>query len=1270
MIFEVTDEQIELLNDADLRTLVGYLCEEEVSAHGYSPATVTRGGHQNAKDGGIDVRVNLPDDASISGYVRAAATGFQVKAQDMPRQEILDEMAPDSSLRESIAELASRRGAYIIVSSQGSLADSALQARKNAMLAAIDGAVPANSLIVDFYDRHRIATWVNQHPGLIPWVREKVARPLSGWRPFGDWSSSPAHIDKPYFLDGAVRLISPSLRDTNGLNATDGVNALRRLLETPKGVIRLVGLSGVGKTRLIQALFDDRIGANPLAPSQAVYTDISDSPDPVPLELVSHLISLQRRAILIVDNCGVELHRKLAARIAVANCLLGLITIEYDITDDEPENTDVFKLEAASIELIEKILEDRFPTLGAPSRSVIAKFSDGNARIALALAQTAKAGESLANLRDTELFRRLFEQSKGPSEELLDAAKVCALLYSFDGETLDGKDSELAPLAALARLSVDQLYKHVAELARRQLVQKRGKWRAILPHALAHHLAELALQDIPFGRIEAAIINSGSERMLRSFSKRMGYLHDNEHATALVAKWFGDKGLLEPIGNLNELGKALLTNVAPIDPAATLAFIESAAARHSWFFSSQNSNRTEIVRILRSIAYDPVLFDRSVALLRNFATSVDDEHDSAADVLKSLFFLYLSGTHAAPSQRATFIKGLLESENEAGTKLGLKLLGAMLECWHFSSHYPFEFGARSRDFGSNPRRRAEFVNWFSRAIQTAAEVGVSARAVAPEVRRLLASKLSELCRRVGMVDELAALAGAFTEHSGWPEGWIGIRSAIKRGKGQIEESQFAKLEALSEKLRPTSLADMVRTYAFSKEWEALDIAEAEEDEELKPLEARERIFELCVDLGQQLARNGVQLDSLLSEILTSDSQKTSALGKGIAGGCESLTECWRMLVEKFLALPERRRQQMVLGGFLDGAMTRNPTETETLLDGLLTDPRMHPFFLYCQVKAGINSRAFSRLMSALELETVPVLSYTNLAYGRVHEGFDDEEVRALSRRILEKDGGVAVVTEIIGMRIFGARSDKLPIGETLKGAGRDLLEQLHFKTQMPQSHHLLCDVVVASLDRPEHEDLARLLCTCVVDGIKNHRVYAWDVDDVIEALMKTFPTVALDIFVECDETDEYMSAWSIFRDVRGNRACPLQSLPDQVWMEWAEAKPQSRYVRLANVVKFSDASDDDKAVRWSSAAEKIISATPESSKVLDVFLDRFWPMSYSGSQADILATRMPMIEALLHHSRPEVAAWARENAPKFADSIARVREREAEQDRKRDERFE
>lgn len=1271
MIFEVTDDQIKTLTDADLRTLVGFLCEEELRAQGHSPAVVTRGGHQNATDGGIDVRVSLPEGALLSGYVPAPATGFQVKAQDMPRQDILDEMSPDGVLRESIAELAAKRGAYIIVSSQGSLADTALTDRRNAMLAALDGTVPPGSLTVDFYDRHRLASWVNQHPGLVPWVRERVARPLSGWRPFGDWSSSPASLSAPYLLDDAVRLVSPSFRATEGLGVGDGVSALRALLNVPKGVVRLVGLSGVGKTRLVQALFDTKLGADALSSSQAVYTDISDTPDPVPLELVSHLISLQRRAIVIVDNCGIELHRKLAARIKAAECQVSLITIEYDISDDEPENTDVFKLEPASVSLVEQILEERFPALAHPSRRVIAEFSDGNARIAFALAQTARAGESLANLRDTELFERLFNQSKGPNQNLLDAAKVCALLYSFDGETTEGPDSELERLAGLAGMGVDQLYAHVAELSRRQLVQKRSKWRAILPHAVAHRLAKLALDDVPFARIEAALVNGGSQRMLRSFSKRIGYLHDDPRAAALVAKWFGEGGLLEPIGQLNELGKAILTNVAPVDPAATLAFIERAASRHVWFFAAENDNRSLIVRILRSIAYDPALFDRCAALLKSFALAeAPTSRDSTADVLKSLFHIRLSGTHASPAQRAHFIRGLLESNGDAESNLGVLLLDAMLECWHFSSHYAFEFGARSRDFGSIPQNREEIAEWFGQVIGVATAIGLSERAIAPEVRRVLASNLAGLCRRARIIDEVATVADQFAAKTGWPEGWIGIRSAMRRGDGEYTDSELTKLRAIAERLRPASLADMIRTYAFSKAWGALDISDVEEEEQPDRTNARERIFLLCVELGEQLAQDAAQLGGLLREIFTTEAHNTFALGRGVAAASPSISDCWSPLVETFLSVPEPRRRPTFLHGFLHGTQLRAPREADDLLDRALADPRLHAYFVNFQIFVGTDGLAFDRLMSALDFETVPLGSYQSLAGGRAHEGLSDEQVRELSRKILTKTGGVAVVTMLVGMRIFGARSEKKAIGETLKAAGRDLLEHLDFGAQAQEPDHLLGEVVSASLDAPEHEEMARSLCVKIVESVKAYQLRSWNIGDLITALMEVSPIAALDTFVEGGEPDEDFDPRFLFRDIRENKACPLHVIAENVWTDWANQKPEPRFSRLAAVVKFADADDDEAGTVWSPTAEKIIDAAPAPTDVLNVFLSRFSPMSWSGSRADIMASRVRLMETLLIHKRPDVVRWAEENLPRFKLLVENERGHEAQRDRGRDERFE
>ena len=127
-MLEITGDDIAALADDDLRALIARLCEAEMRQRGLAVAAVTWGGAQDAPDGGIDVRVELPSDTPIEGFVPRAATGFQVKKPDMPPAEINAEMKPGGALRPSIQDLADKCGAYIIVSNTGSTADEALTA--------------------------------------------------------------------------------------------------------------------------------------------------------------------------------------------------------------------------------------------------------------------------------------------------------------------------------------------------------------------------------------------------------------------------------------------------------------------------------------------------------------------------------------------------------------------------------------------------------------------------------------------------------------------------------------------------------------------------------------------------------------------------------------------------------------------------------------------------------------------------------------------------------------------------------------------------------------------------------------------------------------------------------------------------------------------------------------------------------------------------------------------------------------------------------------
>jgi hypothetical protein len=395
-----------------------------------------------------------------------------------------------------------------------------------------------------------------------------------------------------------------------------------------------------------------------------------------------------------------------------------VITIEYDIREDQPEGTDVFVLDTSSLPLIETLVSSRRPGLSQVDARTIAEFSGGNARIALALAATVEKHETIAGLNDEDLFQRLFQQRHGPDASLLFSAQVCSLVYSFDGEAITDDGAELKILGALAGQSAADVFGAVAELKRRDLVQARGPWRAVLPHGVANRLAATALQRIPGSTLESGLINKAHGRLLRSFSRRLGYLDRSTEAHSIVRSWLAPGGFLTPVTDLNELGRAMFANIAPVLPDVTLSAMNSALAEAD---EALRRRCTHFVPLLRSLAYDAALFPRAVNLLVEFALLPEDggSDGEAAKTLDSLFGIVLSGTHAPPELRLRTVERLLRSDNASVQLLGARVLRAMCKTDGFMGPYQFEFGARSRDYGYHPQTNKDVSRWFEAVLKVA-----------------------------------------------------------------------------------------------------------------------------------------------------------------------------------------------------------------------------------------------------------------------------------------------------------------------------------------------------------------------------------------------------------------------------------------------------------------------------------------------------------------------------------------------------------------------
>jgi hypothetical protein len=1060
------------------------------------------------------------------------------------------------------------------------------------------------------------------------------------------------------------------------MSVEDGLQDLRSALSTPGTSVRLAGLSGVGKTRLVQAMFDERIGEQALNRSQAFYTDMSDSPDPDPRTFAEQLIADKTRAILIVDNCPPDLHRRLTQTCSGSHSTVSLLTVEYDVRDHLPEETSVFRLEPASEEIIEKLIRKRFSHISQVDARTIADFSGGNARVAIALANTVRQGETLSGFHDEELFQRLFRQRHDSNENLLISAEVCSLVYSFEGTDANSEKSELKFLASLVGNSGSELYRDVRALKERDLVQSRDVWRAVLPHAIANRLAKRALESIPKDTLVQAFLNSGSERLIKSFTRRLSYLHDCNPAIEIVNDWLAKDGWIgQAISNLNAFGMEVFRNIAPVSPEIALEAIERAANGDEGrrFTSRENTHFYEFVRLLRHLAYDPELFDRSVNLTCRYALSEkpEENYDSTRDVLKSLFYIYLSGTHASVEARAKIIEELVDSSDEDRQELGLFLMDAALEAWRFSSSYDFGFGARPRDFGYEPKTRKEVIHWYEIFIDICTRLALSGQPIAQKARKVLSYNLRGLWTKGGMFEVLENSAKQIQEKQAWNEGWIAVRGIIRYDSKGFEKELLERLHRLEKLLKPNDLLERARTFALSNQHHTFDLEDDFDDNEDASSGWR-RVEETTRKIGAQVVQDTDTLNALLPELVSTHNTRLHSFGRGLADGCSDKQELWQMLCTQLEKTPSEKRQIGVFLGFLSSCAESDPAFYNSTLDNSISDDLLGEWLPIFQTTSTIDQRGVERLHEALDTGKAKIHTFQYLAWGRVHESISDDNLADLLKKILSKEEGIGIVIEILKMRFHTPKEESSKYSRSLIAVAREVLSMYSFPGERGRHNNLdygLAQIARICLNGHEGFNAATEICQHLAEAIIDNRIYAFDYPDLLNRLARTQPFVFLDVFLGNDGIKDYHRR-RMFADDFERRNNPLNQISDDDLISWCDNDPEDHYPLIASAIQAFSESAETSRLAWKPIVYSILENAPVLGVVLEQLADAIRPTSWSGSLADILQKRSVLFQSFYQHDNAEIRAWARGQYSALQETINREREWEERHNRERNESFE
>jgi hypothetical protein len=1258
-MFEITGSDIANLSDGNLRTLVARLALSELRAQGCPLSSVTAGGNQDAADGGLDVRVECIGSLTKPDFVPRRLTGFQVKKPDMPASAIREEMRPKGVLRPVISELAAASGSYIIVSAQGSVADKPLSDRRKAIRDQLRGNIDARKLHTDFYDRDRLTTWVNEYPGIVAWVRMQIGLRIAGWSSIGNWAGTAVAEPSPYLVDDNACLTDERSRDSLQLTINEGIEKLRENLRVPGRCVRLVGLSGLGKTRLVQALFESGVGVESLDPSLAVYTDYSVETDPTARDMARQLIMKRHRAILVVDNCNPATHSELARICADSASTVSLLTVEYDVGDDEPEQTEVFRLRSASNELVSQWLKQTFPNVSQVDRSRIAEFSDGNFRVARAISDTLGKGETLGKLKSRDLFERIFQQRNEPDLSLLHAAEDLSLLYSVDGED-SSNEGELAKIGRIRTVSTHVMYATLIRLGQRDIAQSRGRWRAILPHAISNSLAASALARIPPAEFNL-FCASLTPRMLKSLSRRLGFLHDSPEARSMVTNWLSLDSSLGDLFSMGADGLQIISNIAPVAPDAVLAKIERelSGANAELILAPTFSGRWQWIRLIKTLAYDPKMFHRSAILLARFVSFEleGNKGNSARDTFGELFHLYLSGTQATPTQRCEVIRQLAISIDPEQRRCAPIALDALLMTGRFTSSSNFEFGARPRDWGWSPKINRDVWDWYNGAISLVADLS----SVIEETPKIFARRVRELWAIEACQDALESIAASLSRRQPWIEGWLAFRAALRYGGNSMRSEVKEKLLEIIEQLKPSDLLHQARAVILSGTSSGWDIVDGDPDDDdvMKPWE---RASKMAQNVGRFLAQDHETRKQFLSELIPAQNQQRAfECGRGLAEGATDLHSMWCELVGEFALANPNKRDASVLGGFINLAHQRNTTLTLSMLDSTIGDADLGSHLPFLQARIGIDSAGIERLRRAVAKGALRAEDFYSIANGIVTDS-PSQELSELLLDIAELENGVEIALDILNMHFFRDRLTDHVWDTSLVEVGRNLLSRMDIHKKGQAHDYGMQTVVSICCSGIDGEKTARELCANLRTAIESYQLSPHDVNYLLKGLFETQTFTALDIFL----LDEATSRASRLFEMHFSFDTPIEKIETALLREWADIDPNLRYELLGQNLPMFKRNAGEEGNDLDPLILELLEFAPDKYAFLGDYFTRLHPKSWMGSLAETLVRRRVNVLKLREHPDSEVQRWINELLPNLDLWI----EQEQNKDRKKEESFE
>jgi hypothetical protein len=994
-INEIGIQQINNLDALQLSKLLHRLIEIEVEKNyivnwdRLVPFNITTG------DAGSDGRISWSNGPAETEWLKNRFTIFQNKATTLTPKNCFEELLEPQinkslfrQLKGEIEKLVKAKGCYVLFTTQ-SLNDKQKQERIKKFREAIKAANHKNydTFQILIYDANTIKDWVNQNIAAVTQVQQfnGISRPQAMML----WDEWERHS-----------LSNQNQFQTNELINTN-LDLILQTIRTQK-VLRVVGHSGLGKTRLVlEAFRHDNLKHS------LVYFDMAGIDDI--REIKNFIISHQdnQEGIIVFDNCEIKFHEILSA-LVTGNGKLKIVTIGLD--DNQSVEDAKLKVDRnRQRDVVRKIIQNKISNTHSPSDiEHIDKLSEGYPWMAIKFCDAVirKGFSELSSYPLDDFIRKLLFGARPEDEIEYNIIRSCAVFSAFgfpDDSFRDvinpdlrrslKRQSEFIRTRIYDGLITETKFREtINKFTKEDIIERKGTFLIIRPTILAINLAANWLINTDHDRIIGIIKELKNVDLDQKFVERFRELDQIDKAKEIVAELWGPNS---PFGTAEVLntswGSQLFRYVVEVNPTVTVDAIYQAFEKASKdALKKSREGRRNLVWALEKLCFRKETFEKASKVLYSFAAAENENWaNNSTNQFMHLFQIHLPGTEASLGKRLSIIRWGLEKEDSDYTRIAIGALSNGLRYDNFHrSGGPERQGSGPVLKDYIPETWQEIFDYWHESIKILTELScmddvnsdLAAQAIIESTRTLT---------KHGQHDAIINSIKKIVQYKNTV--WLGAVNNLKLTLGyetHLMPDVVTRIRSLITELTPVDIENQILLKVSKPEW---DLHETGEDGHFidKPKINAEAFAE-------ELYAKKIDWFDYIEKLLFGEQKQAFNFGKRVSElykdeGLITISISRLERIEKALQNPE------FIAGLLVGIGEKN-IQAKFLRNLIKNDSVNHHAF-YLTRAISPNLADIEILFYLIDEKAVSIAQFENFKYGRVLDNLSKEEIRTLCERI-------------------------------------------------------------------------------------------------------------------------------------------------------------------------------------------------------------------------------------------------------------------------------